>query len=204
SGTGPFESARVSLTGEGRIVLAAGSTSLGQGLATTLAQVCAEVLQVSPADIGVHLGDTRWMPHGVGSSASRSAVMAGSGVPRASRRLREQITAVAARHFEASAADIELDNAAAVVRGVPDRRCSLREIAALAGGGLDAEWRHETTRALGSFGVHLSLVRVDAAPGRGRPQGPLVPCAVGGGAQPGRVERPRGGGAGRGRRPAPP
>ena len=188
SGTGPFESARVSLTGEGRIVLAAGSTSLGQGLATTLAQVCAEVLQVSPADIGVHLGDTRWMPHGVGSSASRSAVMAGSAVHQASTRLREQIMAVAARHFEASAADIELDNAAAVVRGVPDRRCSLREIAALAGGGLDAEWRHETTRAIGSFGVHLSVVSVDATTGEVRPEAHFVLCDVGRALNPAIVE----------------
>src|SRR4029077_17719966 len=58
SGTGPFESARVTLTSEGTMVLAAGATSLGQGLPTTLAQVCAEVLQVRPADITVHLGDT--------------------------------------------------------------------------------------------------------------------------------------------------
>src|SRR5262249_30634501 len=131
SGTGPFESARVSLTAEGRIVLAAGSTSLGQGLPTTLAQVGAAVLHVPPADIAAHLGDRRGMAGGVGSWASRSAVMAGSAVHQASTRLREQIATVAARRFEASAADIELENGAAVVRGVPDRRCSLREIATL-------------------------------------------------------------------------
>ena len=61
SGTGPFESAKVILTAEGRIELAAGATSLGQGLPTTLAQVCADVIQVPPADIAVHLGDTRWI-----------------------------------------------------------------------------------------------------------------------------------------------
>jgi len=179
SGTGPFESARVSLTADGRVELAAGSTSLGQGLPTTLAQVCAEVLQVPPGDIAVHLGDTRWMPHGVGSSASRSAVMAGSAVYQASTRLREQIAALAARHFEASAADIELDGGAAFVRGVPDRRCSLREIAALAGGPLEAEWRHETTRAIGSFGVHLSVVGVDVTTGEVRPETHFVLCDVG-------------------------
>src|SRR5207245_4996849 len=40
SGVGPFESARVPLTPEGTIVLAAGATSVGQGLPTTLGQVC--------------------------------------------------------------------------------------------------------------------------------------------------------------------
>ena len=179
SGTGPFENAKVTLTSEGRIVLAAGATSLGQGLPTTLAQVCAEVLQVPPADIGVHLGDTRWMPHGVGSSASRSAVMAGSAVHQASTRLREQIVALAARRFEASPADVELEDGAAFVRGVPDRRCSLREIATLAGGPLEAAWRHETTRAVGSFGVHLSVVGVDVTTGEVRPETHFVLCDVG-------------------------
>jgi carbon-monoxide dehydrogenase large subunit len=179
SGVGPFESARVSLTSEGTIVLAAGATSVGQGPATTLAQVCAEVLHVSPADITVHLGDTRWMPHGVGSSASRSAVMAGSAVHHASLRLREQIVALAARRFEASAADITLEDGAAIVRGVPDRRCSLREVATLAGAPLEAEWRHETTRSIGSLSVHLAVARVDVTTGEVHPEAHFVLCDVG-------------------------
>jgi CO/xanthine dehydrogenase Mo-binding subunit len=179
SGTGPFESARVILTSEGRLELAAGATSLGQGLPTTLAQVCADVIQVPPADIGVHLGDTRWIAHGVGSSASRSAVMAGAAVHQAAMRLYEQIVAVAAAHFEASAADVTLEDGAAFVRGVPDRRCSLREIAALAGGPLEAEYRHETGQAIGSFGVHLSMVGVDVATGEVRPDTHFVLCDVG-------------------------
>src|SRR5258705_13499315 len=102
--------------------------------------------------------------------------MAGSAVYQASTRLREQIAALAAAHFEASAADIELEDGAAVVRGVPDRRCSLREIAGLAGGPLEAEWRPETTRAIGSFGAHLSGVAVYGTAGGGAPDAPLSRC----------------------------
>jgi carbon-monoxide dehydrogenase large subunit/6-hydroxypseudooxynicotine dehydrogenase subunit gamma len=179
SGTGPFESARVTLTSEGTITLAAGATSLGQGLPTTLAQVCADVLQITPDDVEVHLGDTDWMPHGVGSSASRSAVMAGSAVHEASARLRERIVALAAKRFEASPADVTLEHGAAFVRGVPDRRCSFREIAGLAGAPIQAEWRHETARAVGSFGVHLSVVGVDLATGQVHPETHFVLCDVG-------------------------
>ncbi|MBI2207639.1 MAG: xanthine dehydrogenase family protein [Candidatus Rokubacteria bacterium] len=179
SGVGPFESARVMLTSAGAIELATGATSVGQGLPTTLAQVCADVLSIAPGDVTVHLGDTHWMPHGVGSSASRSAVMAGSAVHQASTRLREAIVAVAAGHFEASADDVTLEHGAAIVRGVPDRRCSLREIAALAGAPLEAEWRHDTTRSLGSLSVHLSVVGVDVTTGAVRPETHFVLCDVG-------------------------
>jgi carbon-monoxide dehydrogenase large subunit len=179
SGTGPFESARVSLTSEGTIALAAGATSVGQGIGTALAQVCAEVLQVTPADIAVHLGDTRLMPHGVGSFASRSAVMAGTAVHHAATRLREQIVALAAKRFEASPADITLESGVATVRGLPDRRCSLREIAALAGAPVEAEWRHEAARPIGSLGVHLAVVGVDVTTGEVRPETHVVGCDVG-------------------------
>jgi carbon-monoxide dehydrogenase large subunit/6-hydroxypseudooxynicotine dehydrogenase subunit gamma len=179
SGMGPFETARVTLTREGTLVLASGATAVGQGAATTLAQVCAEVLQVSPATITVHLGDTRWMPDGVGSYGSRSVVMAGSAVHQAATRLRDQIAELAAGHFEASPADILVEDGAASVRGVPDRRCSLREIAALAGGALEADWRHETDVGLGSLTVHLAVAGVDVTTGEVRPEAHFVLGDVG-------------------------
>src|SRR5207249_10310299 len=94
-------------------------------------------------------------------------------------RAPESSSAPGPRHFEASPADITLADGAAIVRGVPDRRCSLRQIAALAADPLEAEWRHETTRAVGSFGVHLSVVGVDVTTGEVRPETHFVLCDVG-------------------------
>jgi aerobic carbon-monoxide dehydrogenase large subunit len=179
SGVGPYETAKITLTSDGTIALAAGATSIGQGPATTLAQVCAEVLQVAPESIDVHLGDTRWLADGWGSHASRSAVMAGNAVLGASRELRDRILALAARHFEASPDDLALDDGAAVVRGVPDRRCTLIEIATLAGGALAAEYRHESSRGIGSCNVHVAMVAVDVATGEVRPEGYVLVCDVG-------------------------
>jgi carbon-monoxide dehydrogenase large subunit/6-hydroxypseudooxynicotine dehydrogenase subunit gamma len=152
---------------------------VGQGIATTLAQVCAEALTVSPAEIDLHLGDTRWMPHGVGSSASRSMVMAGNAVHGAAVRLRERIIVLAAERFEASPDDITLHDGAAIVRGMPDRRCTLREIAAMATEPLQAEWRHETTTSLGSLSVHVCVVGVDTTTGELHPETYFVLCDVG-------------------------
>jgi CO/xanthine dehydrogenase Mo-binding subunit len=179
SGVGPYETAKVTLTVEGGIVLAAGATSIGQGPATTLAQVCADVLAVAPESIAVHLGDTRFLADGWGSHASRSAVMAGNAVYGASRALREKIVAVAARHFEAGVDDLMLEDGAVIVRGVPHRRCALAEVAALAGGSLVAEHRHESTRGIGSCGVHVAVVAVDVATGVVWPERYAVVCDVG-------------------------
>ena len=74
------------------------------------------------------------------------------------------------------------------MRGVPDRRCSLREIAALAASPLESEWRHETTRAIGSFGFHLSVVGVDVTTGEVHPETHFVLCDVGRALNPAIVE----------------
>ena len=179
SGVGPYETARVTLTREGTIVLAAGATSIGQGPATTLAQICAEVLQVAPEEIDVHLGDTRFLADGMGSYASRGAVMAGNAVYRAAGELREKILAIAAASFEASPADLTLEDGAAIVRGVPDRRCTLREVATLAGGPLEAECRHETAQGIASCVLHFVVVAVDVATGAVRPEHYFLICDVG-------------------------
>jgi CO/xanthine dehydrogenase Mo-binding subunit len=179
SGVGPYENAKVTLTADGALVLAAGATSIGQGPATTLAQICAEVLQVAPEAIAVHLGDTRFLADGMGSNASRSIVMAGNAVYRAAGGLRDRIVALAARHFEASPEDVILEDGAALVRGVPDRRCSLREVAALAGGPLAAEHRHEAAESIGSCVLHFALVAVDLATGVVRPRRYVLVADVG-------------------------
>jgi len=179
SGVGPYETARVTLTTDGTIVLAAGATSIGQGPATTLAQICAEVLQVAPEEITVHLGDTRFVPDGVGSFASRSVVMAGNAVYRAAGALREKIVRLAAEKFEASPEDVTLEDGAAIVRGVPDRRCSLREVAVLAGAALEAEHRHEAAQGIGSCVLHFAVVAVDVMTGAIRPEKYFLVCDVG-------------------------
>ena len=179
SGVGPFETAKVTLTTEGTIVLATGAPSVGQGLATTLAQVCGDVLQIAPDGIAVHLGDTRFMADGVGSFASRAAVMAGNAVYRAARDLREQIVTVAAASFEASPEDVTLEAGAAIVRGVPDRRCTFRDVAALAGGSLEAACRHEAAQGIGACAVHLAVVAVDVTTGAIRPERYVLVCDVG-------------------------
>jgi carbon-monoxide dehydrogenase large subunit/6-hydroxypseudooxynicotine dehydrogenase subunit gamma len=186
SGVGPFESAKVTLCGDGRIEVATGAPTLGQGQATTLAQLCAEVLQVPMASITVHHGDTRRIAYGTGTYASRSAIMAGNAVHEAAVGLREKIVALAASRLEVSPADLHLERGDVVVVGVPDRRCSLREVAAVAAPGaagdaaaVEAECRYEGTGGATGFSVHIAVVAVDVATGRVEPRRYVVVCDVG-------------------------
>src|SRR5262245_50617276 len=88
TGVGPFESAAARDDAAGRITVFTGVTSQGQGLETTLAQVAADELGVTPDDVTVINGDTAGVAQGIGTFASRAAVVGGSAVALAARDLR--------------------------------------------------------------------------------------------------------------------
>ncbi|HEU5322902.1 MAG TPA: xanthine dehydrogenase family protein molybdopterin-binding subunit, partial [Methylomirabilota bacterium] len=76
AGLGPWEYARVEVDATGHVVLYSGVAAVGQGIATTLAQVCADELNVPPESITVVHGDSARVPFGVGGFASRGASVA--------------------------------------------------------------------------------------------------------------------------------
>ena len=80
TGLGPFESAAVRLDTSGKVVVATGACSQGQGHETTLAQTAADALDAGLDDVTVVGGDTRELAAGVGTYASRSVVAAGNAV----------------------------------------------------------------------------------------------------------------------------
>jgi carbon-monoxide dehydrogenase large subunit len=78
-----WESARVSLLPDGRVEVASGSASQGQGHQTSYAAIAAEALCCDPALIKVMEGDTATCPAGIGALASRSMAIGGSAVLQA-------------------------------------------------------------------------------------------------------------------------
>jgi carbon-monoxide dehydrogenase large subunit len=175
SGLGPWESARVLVDGSGHVVVHTGIPSVGQGVETVFAQVCADVLGVRYDDVTVRHGDTDALPDSVGAFGSRGTVLGGNAVLGAAERVRDKILAVAARALEAHPADLELRDGAVRVRGVADRALSLREVAratsvgrALAAGlepGLEALHYHAQDKMTYGHGLHLAVVEVDGDTG---------------------------------------
>ena len=129
TGRGPFESASIRIGPSGRIVVATGATAQGQGVATMLAQLAADVLHVDPAEIQVTAGDTAAIPLGLGAFASRQAVTAGNAVFRAAQQVAGKIKTTAAALFEAAVDDMELVAGRVQIKGVPKMSRSIAEIA---------------------------------------------------------------------------
>ena len=74
------ETARVRLTPDGRLEVSTGTGPSGQAHSTVFAQIAADTAGLQMDDIDVITGDTDQVPQGLGSFASRSAVVAGSAV----------------------------------------------------------------------------------------------------------------------------
>ena len=125
TGTGPFEGGSVRVDPTGEVTINSGAAPQGQGTATMLAQIAADELQVPHDTIKVVFGDTGRLAHGMGTYASRNAVMAGTAVVMASTKVREKALALAAHLVEADPSDMVLEDGYAHVKGVPTTRVQL-------------------------------------------------------------------------------
>jgi aerobic carbon-monoxide dehydrogenase large subunit len=125
TGVGPYEGAHVHVETSGKVKVATGLTTQGQGHATVFAQLVADVLGCRFEDVEVVTGDTRRMPYAVGTFASRAAVMSGSAIHLAATRAREKALRIAAEALEASVDDLEIVDGVVSVRGTPEGTASL-------------------------------------------------------------------------------
>jgi carbon-monoxide dehydrogenase large subunit len=131
TGVGPYEGAHIHVETSGKVKVAIGLTSQGQGHQTAFAQIVADELGVRFDDVEVVAGDTRRMPYAVGTFASRAAVMSGSAVALTARMVRKKALRIAADALEANAGDLEIVDGVVQVKGAPASRISLGSVAVL-------------------------------------------------------------------------
>ncbi|WP_191480160.1 aerobic carbon-monoxide dehydrogenase large subunit [Nocardioides ochotonae] len=131
TGVGPYEGAHVHIETSGKVKVATGLTTQGQGHATVFAQLVADELGVRFEDVEVVTGDTRRMPYAVGTFASRAAVMSGSAIHLAAKRAKEKALRIAADALEVDEADLEIVDGVVQVKGSPSTRLDLGTVAVL-------------------------------------------------------------------------
>jgi carbon-monoxide dehydrogenase large subunit len=174
-GLGPHESARLRVDATGDVVLVTGASPHGQGTATALAQIVADELGVTPEQVTVRHGDTDLVPFGVGTYASRNAVVAGGAAYEAAVAVRTKALAVAAQALETEPEDLEVVAGGIAVAGAPRRFLPWDQLARMAEPGnrlphgvepvLEATRYFDAPLATFSSGVHVAVVEVDPRSG---------------------------------------
>jgi carbon-monoxide dehydrogenase large subunit len=129
TGIGPYEGAKVQVQANGKVSIATGIGTQGQGHFTSFAQIAADQLGVEVTDIDVVTGDTDQFYWGAGTFASRGAVVAGNAVHAAAMAVRQKILKLAAEHFECAEEDLEIANGEVSVVGVPGQAIKLGALA---------------------------------------------------------------------------
>ncbi len=172
TGVGPYEGARVTVEPSGKVRLATGVGTQGQGHFTSFAQIVAGVLGVAMADVHVITGDTSVFPWGTGTFASRGAVVAGSACHAAACAVRAKATTMAAETLGVDQSCLELAGGRVRVAGDPGRGIALGDLARLANPlrgavrpgtepGLEATAYFGPERGSTASGVHAMEVELD-------------------------------------------
>lgn len=172
TGIGPYEGARVTVEASGKVHVATGVGTQGQGHFTSFAQLVAEQLGVDVADVRVTTGDTKDFHWGCGTFASRGAVVAGNACHAAALEVRGKILRLASELLEAAEEDLELVDGKVAVRGVPQTAIPLGELAVKANPmrgavvpgtepGLEATTYFGPASGTTASGVHAMIVEVD-------------------------------------------
>jgi carbon-monoxide dehydrogenase large subunit len=131
-GAGYLDSVCVTVEPDGSVTLATGLQSNGQGHETTLAQLAADGLGVRLEDVRVVQGDTATGAYSTGSWGSRTALIAGGSVLRATDDVRQKLLRIAAHDLEANEADLDVMDGVVSVQGSPDRALNVSDVAAAA------------------------------------------------------------------------
>jgi len=171
SGLGPYDGVRVSVDAAGVVEVVTGAASLGQGIETVVAQICADALGVDYRRVRVVHGRTDRIPFGMGAFASRATVMTGEATRLAALDVRAKALEVAAELMQQDASALAVSDGNVVRKGADGPSIGLGEIAKaleptskLLGArspGLSADGWFFSDHMVYPYGVHIAVAKVD-------------------------------------------
>jgi carbon-monoxide dehydrogenase large subunit len=174
-GAAMWESSNIKVHLTGKVIVTMGTSPQGQGHETTYSQVIAHELGVPMEDIIVQHSDTQGTPFGYGSYGSRTSSVGSTAAIKAADKIREKARRYAAHMLEASPDDIEVIGAEYRVKGSPEKKKTLQEIAFALDLGfslpagmepyLDETAYYDTPNCTWPFGTHIAVVEIDEETG---------------------------------------
>ena len=165
SGLGPFDTVRIEIKPDGVVEVITGVASIGQGVETVIAQICADALGVDYGNIRVIHGQTDRIARGMGAFASRVTVMCGEATRLAATKLRARVLQAAAEQMQTRTDALDIVNGEVVCAGSPGPSMPLAELARNLPEGFSAEDTFESAHMVYPYGAHVAVVRVDADTG---------------------------------------
>src|SRR5882757_1778355 len=129
TGIGPYEGAKVQVQANGKVNVATGIGTQGQGHFTVFAQIAADQLGVAVTDVDVVTGDTDQFYWGAGTFASRGAVVAGNAVNEAAKVVRKKALKLTSDLFECAEEDLVIDDGKVSIVGIPEKFVKLGDLA---------------------------------------------------------------------------
>ncbi|HMQ54731.1 MAG TPA: molybdopterin-dependent oxidoreductase, partial [Anaerolineae bacterium] len=172
TGIGPYEGARITVEPSGKVSVATGIGTQGQGHFTSFAQIVADQLGVEVKNVYLVTGDTDQFHWGAGTFASRGAVVAGNAIHSTAVEVRKKILKMASQQLEVAEEDLELADGQVRVKGVPDSAIPLGQLAMAANPlrgavkpgtepGLEATAYFGPEMGTTASGVHAMIVEID-------------------------------------------
>jgi CO/xanthine dehydrogenase Mo-binding subunit len=152
AGAHPVSRANVRMEADGSVEVIVGTTEMGQGARTVMAQIAAQELAIDLDRVTMQGTDTRFTPYDRSTGASRSTTLAGLAVQRAATDLRERLLETAAVAWATEGQQLEV--ADGIVRGA-GREASYAELIAerfgFAGGEVVGEGEVRPEQGSGSY-----------------------------------------------------
>jgi carbon-monoxide dehydrogenase large subunit len=159
--SGPRENARMEVHADGSVAVYVGSSAIGQGIETVMAQIAADALGIPMQRISVMHGSTSYLREGFGSYGSRATVMGGSAILLAAKELLTSFRTIAARRL--SVEPEQLGIADGVARAPEGRSLTFGEVASEEA--LCAEGSFANSKQTYTYGTAAAHVAVDPRTG---------------------------------------
>ncbi|MBN9022009.1 MAG: molybdopterin-dependent oxidoreductase, partial [Rhizobiales bacterium] len=112
-----YETVELAMDPSGHVEARIGASPHGQGLKTTLGQIVADEMGVTPDKVRIVSGDTDTTPYGWGTFASRSIVISGGATKLAAEAAAGKLRKIAGKLMEAEAETVTLADGFARVPG---------------------------------------------------------------------------------------
>ena len=165
-----IEAARVMIEPGGQIMVYTGLSPHGQGTATIFAQMVADALGVTPADVQVVHSDTAIVPMGGGTAASRGLIAGGTALCLVLQEAQQKLALIASHLLDCRLEDVCFQDGQASSRHHPEQHVPFAQLVAAAYNsaqlppgvalGLDFSRSHSLPISPYAFGTHVAVVEV--------------------------------------------